>query len=450
MAGQYGIDIWIKARDTVKQGADQAARSLRSSLAGIGRDVGAGAMGGFDRNMFRGLTRGLVDAADEGLNAAAEAIRDWNAGVDAAEGIGARIGTAMLESVTGALRNIPIAGALGELAARGIFDPLTGGYMAREDQMMAAQAKSAQLGELQAKSREAGDSLKSFLRDQQVANSEELKWIKLQEQGAAAVTAKYRPLIEGAQLMGGDSSSIRAERDAELDHVRRVIIGRRQLEDLEKEREQHKKWWDEGEKKRQQEAEKAARDAEREAERVARERAKNVEEASSASGALQRFMRENDAREAAERQWQDLLEEGIELVNEKYATMAKAAEADEAALKRIEGARAAEIGQVRALVQAKRAAADQEDLEEKRRKLEQAEGRLAEASTSRAVLALRFRSQAEQRAQRQAADAAAAKPIPADPAILKEMNRQTRQLEALRTSMEQLALRMPQITVGAS
>lgn len=446
MAGQYGIDIWIKARDTVKQGAEQASRSLRSSLAGIGRDVGAGAMGGFDRNMFRGLTRGLVDAADEGLNAAAEAIRDWNAGVDAAEGIGARIGTAMLESVTGALRNIPIAGALGELAARGIVDPLTGGYMAREDQMMAAQAKSAQLGALQAKSREAGDSLKSFLRDQQVANSEELKWIKLQEQGAAAVTAKYRPLIEGAQMMGGDSSAIRAERDAELDHVQRVIIGRRQLEELEKQREQHKKWWEEAEKKRQQEEEKAARDAER----VARERMKAVEEASNASGALQRFMRENDAREAAERQWQDLLEEGIELVNEKYATMAKAAEADEAALKRIEGARAAEIDQVRTLVQAKRAAADQEDLEEKRRKLEQAEGRLAEASTSRAVLALRFRSQAEQRAQRQAADAAAAKPIPADPALLKEMNRQTRQLEALRTSMEQLALRMPQITVGAS
>ena len=129
VTGKMTVDLYANS-DPFVQGMKAAADAAKKSGSGI-----AGSIEKINSKQLKSITGnllgsiGIIGALDAGAKMANELVKGFKDGtLTGLEDAFVHVGNAFAEFA----KNLPIAGALGEMIARGIVDPLTGGTMAQE------------------------------------------------------------------------------------------------------------------------------------------------------------------------------------------------------------------------------------------------------------------------------------------------------------------------------
>lgn len=276
---EVGVDVVARARDETGPGLDSAARRLQ----GFGNEAGASGEksgGRFAANFAGALVTGFAAA---GLDRLLEETIN-------AQRAGESVGRAFVSGLVEQLRNIPVAGALGELIPRTV-DRLSGGdglTFEERQQTLDAERRRRQ------KSSDDEERIRERLGEDQLT-PEQLRRRRFGEQ--------IRPMLQDVE----DPTERRKLRERLLEEFQQREARDKKKQQEEERAEQEK----EARKKREQEQEKLERERERERERRSREEERLAREREREEERLQRQaeQRERDlerGREVAARRQQAL------------------------------------------------------------------------------------------------------------------------------------------------
>jgi len=129
VTGKMTVDLYANPDPFVQgmKAAENAAKKSGSGIAGSIEKINAKQLKSISGNLLGSI--GIIGALDAGAKMANELVKGFKDGT--LTGLGdafVHVGNAFAEFA----KNLPIAGALGEMIARGIVDPLTGGTMGQE------------------------------------------------------------------------------------------------------------------------------------------------------------------------------------------------------------------------------------------------------------------------------------------------------------------------------
>ena len=129
VTGKMTVDLYANSDPFVQgmKAAADAAKKSGSGIAGSIEKINSKQLKSISGNLLGSI--GIIGALDAGAKMANELVKGFKDGT--LTGLGdafVHVGNAFAEFA----KNLPIAGALGEMIARGIVDPLTGGTMGQE------------------------------------------------------------------------------------------------------------------------------------------------------------------------------------------------------------------------------------------------------------------------------------------------------------------------------
>lgn len=336
MAGaEFGVDIMVRARDLVQSGAQSSVRSLRGALASIGSDVSAGISQRTSRDLFRGLTMGAIDAVNSGLKGAAEWIADWRDGVAAGEEGGKSVGLALGTKIVDTLKSIPIAGAIGTILAEGV-DALTGGTMQadrmHEKIVQQVTERSKVMLELTGNANDAADAFNRWRKDQTQGNSEDAKWIKMQEDGIALVEKKFKAELAATAGNLQAGAALGKARENDINSVKKLVATLKFDDEAADRRKELTKVHEEGLKRR----------------------TKATNDLAAADAKLAAFRDARSGVDPEERAFQQQLREGTELVDARFEALKILYEGQPQKMQAAIASHSVELGQMRDLLELER------------------------------------------------------------------------------------------------
>ena len=129
VTGKMTVDLYGNTHPFVQsmKAAADAAKKSGSGIAGSIEKINSKQLKSITGNLLGSI--GIIGALDAGAKMANELVKGFKDGtLTGLEDAFVHVGNAFAEFA----KNLPIAGALGEMIARGIVDPLTGGTMAQE------------------------------------------------------------------------------------------------------------------------------------------------------------------------------------------------------------------------------------------------------------------------------------------------------------------------------
>jgi hypothetical protein len=212
--GKLEVDLYANP-DPMVQGfmkGEQAAKRASGSIGESIDKINKKQIKAMTGNLLGGL--GIIGAIDAGAKIANDLVKGFQDG--SIKGLGGafeHIGNSLAEFA----KNLPAVGAVGELIARTIVDPLTGGTMAQEDKQIASRAEFAK------KSKAAEDKARI---DKQHADADAEMAKKLAEPGikAAAEEQKIREKLDAQQ-----KSSLKEIQEIK-DDLRHATMSERDIE----------------------------------------------------------------------------------------------------------------------------------------------------------------------------------------------------------------------------
>jgi hypothetical protein len=129
VTGKMTVDLYANSDPFVRgmKAAADAAKKSGSGIAGSIEKINSKQLKSISGNLLGSI--GIIGALHAGAKMANELVKGFKDGtLTGLEDAFVHVGNAFAEFA----KNLPIAGALGEMIARGIVDPLTGGTMAQE------------------------------------------------------------------------------------------------------------------------------------------------------------------------------------------------------------------------------------------------------------------------------------------------------------------------------
>ena len=129
VTGKMTVDLYANSDPFVRgmKAAADAAKKSGSGIAGSIEKINSKQLKSISGNLLGSI--GIIGALHAGAKMANELVKGFKDGtLTGLEDAFVHVGNAFAEFA----KNLPIAGALGEMIARGIVDPLTGGTMGQE------------------------------------------------------------------------------------------------------------------------------------------------------------------------------------------------------------------------------------------------------------------------------------------------------------------------------
>lgn len=140
VTGKMTVDLYANPDPFVQgmKAAENAAKKSGSGIAGSIEKINAKQLKSISGNLLGSI--GIIGALDAGAKMANELVKGFKDGtLTGLQDAFVHIGNAFAEFAN----NLPIAGPLGEMIARGIVDPLSGGTMAQESAQQGSRGEFA-------------------------------------------------------------------------------------------------------------------------------------------------------------------------------------------------------------------------------------------------------------------------------------------------------------------
>ena len=225
VTGKMTVDLYANPDPFVQgmKAAENAAKKSGAGIAGSIEKINAKQMKSVAGNLLGSI--GIIGALDAGAKIANELVKGFKDGT--ITGLGdafVHVGNLFTDFA----KNLPIAGALGEMIARGIVDPLTGGTMGQES------AQDASRGEFAKKQKEIADMDKGramrAAADKElvdrIANESAAKQKKLDEEEAKVKKFYDDQRIDSEQEILKIKDDLRkasmSERDIEVERIQNL------------------------------------------------------------------------------------------------------------------------------------------------------------------------------------------------------------------------------------
>jgi len=249
--GKMTVDLYANPDPFVQgmKAAENAAKKSGSGIAGSIEKINAKQLKSISGNLLGSI--GIIGALDAGAKMANELVKGFKDGtLTGLEDAFVHVGNAFAEFA----KNLPIAGALGQMIARGIVDPLTGGTMGQESAQEGSRGEFAKkqkdIAELdkgramraaadkefidkiaaeQKKTDEEDAKVKKFYHDQRVSSEQEI--LKIKDELRKASMSERDIEFERIQNLKTIPQYLKDEGKAAYD----ALVALREKLDLEKE-----------------------------------------------------------------------------------------------------------------------------------------------------------------------------------------------------------------------
>ena len=225
VTGKMTVDLYANSDPFVQgmKAAADAAKKSGSGIAGSIEKINSKQLKSISGNLLGSI--GIIGALDAGAKMANELVKGFKDGT--LTGLGdafVHVGNAFAEFA----KNLPIAGALGEMIANGIVDPLTGGTMGQES------AQEGSRGEFAKKQKEIAEQDKGramrAAADKElvdkIANESAAKQKKLDEEAAKVKKFYANQRIDSEQEILKIKDDLRkasmSERDIEFERIQNL------------------------------------------------------------------------------------------------------------------------------------------------------------------------------------------------------------------------------------
>ena len=225
VTGKMTVDLYANSDPFVQgmKAAADAAKKSGSGIAGSIEKINSKQLKSISGNLLGSI--GIIGALDAGAKMANELVKGFKDGT--LTGLGdafVHVGNAFAEFA----KNLPIAGALGEMIARGIVDPLTGGTMGQESAQEGSRGefakKQKEIAELD-KGRAMRAAADKELVDR-IANESAAKQKKLDEEDAKVKKFYADQRISSEQEILKIKDDLRkasmSERDIEFERIQNL------------------------------------------------------------------------------------------------------------------------------------------------------------------------------------------------------------------------------------
>ena len=225
VTGKMTVDLYANSDPFVQgmKAAADAAKKSGSGIAGSIEKINSKQLKSISGNLLGSI--GIIGALDAGAKMANELVKGFKDGT--LTGLGdafVHVGNAFAEFA----KNLPIAGALGEMIARGIVDPLTGGTMGQESAQEGSRGefakKQKEIAELD-KGRAMRAAADKELVDR-IANESAAKQKKLDEENAKVKKFYDDQRIDSEQEILKIKDDLRkasmSERDIEVERIQNL------------------------------------------------------------------------------------------------------------------------------------------------------------------------------------------------------------------------------------
>ena len=225
VTGKMTVDLYANSDPFVQgmKAAADAAKKSGSGIAGSIEKINSKQLKSISGNLLGSI--GIIGALDAGAKMANELVKGFKDGT--LTGLGdafVHVGNAFAEFA----KNLPIAGALGEMIARGIVDPLTGGTMGQESAQEGSRGefakKQKEIAELD-KGRAMRAAADKELVDR-IANESAAKQKKLDEEDAKVKKFYNDQRVSSEQEILKIKDDLRkasmSERDIEFERIQNL------------------------------------------------------------------------------------------------------------------------------------------------------------------------------------------------------------------------------------
>ena len=225
VTGKMTVDLYANSDPFVQgmKAAADAAKKSGSGIAGSIEKINSKQLKSISGNLLGSI--GIIGALDAGAKMANELVKGFKDGT--LTGLGdafVHVGNAFAEFA----KNLPIAGALGEMIARGIVDPLTGGTMGQESAQEGSRGefakKQKEIAELD-KGRAMRAAADKELVDR-IANESAAKQKKLDEEDAKVKKFYHDQRVSSEQEILKIKDDLRkasmSERDIEFERIQNL------------------------------------------------------------------------------------------------------------------------------------------------------------------------------------------------------------------------------------
>jgi hypothetical protein len=225
VTGKMTVDLYGNTHPFVQsmKAAADAAKKSGSGIAGSIEKINSKQLKSISGNLLGSI--GIIGALDAGAKMANELVKGFKDGT--LTGLGdafVHVGNAFAEFA----KNLPIAGALGEMIARGIVDPLTGGTMGQESAQEGSRGefakKQKEIAELD-KGRAMRAAADKELVDR-IANESAAKQKKLDEEDAKVKKFYHDQRVSSEQEILKIKDDLRkasmSERDIEFERIQNL------------------------------------------------------------------------------------------------------------------------------------------------------------------------------------------------------------------------------------
>jgi hypothetical protein len=251
ITGKMTVDLYANPDPFVQgmKAAENAAKKSGSGIAGSIEKINSKQLKSISGNLLGSI--GIIGALDAGAKMANELVKGFKDGtLTGLEDAFVHVGNAFAEFA----KNLPIAGALGEMIARGIVDPLIGGTMGQESAQEGSRGEFAKkqkdIAEMdkgramraaadkefidkiaaeQKKTDEEDAKVKKFYHDQRVSSEQEI--LKIKDELRKASMSERDIEFERIQNLKTIPQYLKDEGKAAYD----ALVALREKLDLEKE-----------------------------------------------------------------------------------------------------------------------------------------------------------------------------------------------------------------------